>query len=58
MQETWVQSLGQKDPLEKGTATHCSILAGEFHELYSPWDRKESDTTELLSHDRVNLGKE
>ena len=27
MQETWVQSLGWKDPLEKGTATHPSILA-------------------------------
>ena len=27
MQETWVRSLGQKDPLEKGTATHSSILA-------------------------------
>ena len=27
MQEIWVQSLGQKDPLEKGTATHSSILA-------------------------------
>ena len=26
MQETWVQSLGQKDPLEKGMATHSSIL--------------------------------
>ena len=26
MQETWVQSLGQEDPLEKGMATH-SILA-------------------------------
>ena len=25
MQETGVQSLGQKDPLEKGTATHSSI---------------------------------
>ena len=25
--ETWVQSLGQGDPLEKGMATHCSILA-------------------------------
>ena len=23
----WVQSLGQEDPLEKGTATHSSILA-------------------------------
>ena len=27
MQETWVQSLGWKDPLEKGEATHSSILA-------------------------------
>ena len=27
MQETWVQSLGWGDPLEKGMATHSSILA-------------------------------
>jgi len=27
MQETCVQSLGWEDPLEKGMATHCSILA-------------------------------
>ena len=27
MQETWVQSLGQEDPLERGRATHSSILA-------------------------------
>ena len=27
MQETWVQSLGFEDPLEKGKATHSSILA-------------------------------
>ena len=27
MQETWVCSLGQEDPLEKGLATHSSILA-------------------------------
>ena len=27
MQETWVQSLDQEDPLEKGMATHSSILA-------------------------------
>ena len=49
MWETWVWSLGWEDPLEKGKATHSSILAGEFHELYSPWGRKESDTTEWLS---------
>jgi len=27
MQETWVRSLGQEDPLEKGMATDSSILA-------------------------------
>ena len=27
MQEAWVQSLGQDDPLEEGMATHSSILA-------------------------------
>ena len=27
MQETWVQSLVQEDPLEKGVATHSGILA-------------------------------
>ena len=30
VQETWVLSLGQKDPLEKGMATHSSILAWEI----------------------------
>ena len=29
MQETQVESLGQEDPLEKGVATHSSILAWE-----------------------------
>ena len=32
MQETWVRSLGQEDPLEKGMATHSSILAWKI-----PW---------------------
>ena len=32
MQETWVQSLGQEDPLKKEMATHSSILAWEI-----PW---------------------
>ena len=30
MQETWVRSLGQEDALEKGMATHPSILAWEI----------------------------
>ena len=31
VQKTQVQSLGQEDPLEKGTATHSVSLPGEFH---------------------------
>ena len=30
MQETWVQSMGWEDPLEKGMATHSSFLAWEI----------------------------
>ena len=30
MQDTWVQSLGWEDPLEKGVATHSSILSWSF----------------------------
>ena len=30
MLETWVQSLGREDPLEKGMATHSSTLAWEI----------------------------
>ena len=46
MQETWVRSPSWEDPLEKGKATHSSILAWRIHGLYSPWGRKELDTTE------------
>ena len=49
MQETWVLSLGWEDPLEEDMVTHSSILPWEFHGLYSPWGRKESDITKLLS---------
>ena len=37
MQNTQAQSLGQKDPWEKGMATHSSILAWRIPWLYSPW---------------------
>ena len=47
--ETWVQSLGWENPLEKGTVTHSIFWPGEFHGLYSPWGHKESDMTEQLS---------
>ena len=52
---TWVQFLGWEDPLEKGMATHSSILAWRI-----PWTEKSgglqltglrrSDTTEWLTH--------
>ena len=47
MQETWVQSLDWEDPLEKGMATHFSILpwtipwTEESGGLYSPWGHTE-----------------
>ena len=49
MQETWIESLDWEDPLEKGKATHSSILTWRIPGLYSPWGHKESDTTEQLS---------
>ena len=58
-QETWVQSPGQEDPLEKGMATQSSVLAWR-----TPWTeepgglqsmgQKESDVTESLT--RWNQG--
>ena len=46
--ETWIRSLGWEDSLEKRKATLSTPVfwPGEFHRLYSPWGRKESDTTE------------
>ena len=46
MQETRIQPLGWEDPLEKGMATHSSILSWRIPGLYRPWGHKESDTTE------------
>ena len=50
MQETWVQSLGQEDPLEKGMEMPV-FLPGKSHGQrslagYRPRGHKESDTTE------------
>ena len=51
MQDTWVQSLSWEDPLEKGMATHSSILAWEIPWTEKPgrlksMGHKESDTTQ------------
>ena len=54
LRETWVQSLGQEDPLEKEMAIQSSILAWTILQReslvgYSPWGRKDLDTTEKLT---------
>ena len=51
MQETWVRYLGWEDPLEKGRATHSSILAWR-----TPWTeepgRLQSMGSPRVGHDR------
>ena len=50
MQETWVQYLGWEDPLEKGRATHSSILAWR-----TPWTEAlgglQSMASQRVGHD-------
>ena len=53
MQETWVQSLGREDLLEKEMQPTPGFLPGKSHGRrslvgYRPWGCKESDTTERL----------
>ena len=57
MQETWVRSLDQEDPLENSSPV---VLSGEFHGQrnlagYSPKGHKESDTTEQLTHTHTGI---
>ena len=47
IQETWVQSLGWEDPLEKGMATHSSTLAWRI-----PWT-EEPDVRQSMGLQRV-----
>ena len=55
MQVIHVRSLGRNDPLEKGMATHSSILAWripwteELGGLHGAWSRKEADNAEQLT---------
>ena len=50
MWETWVQSLGWEDPLEKEVATHCSVLAWRI-----PWTEEpgglQSMGSQRVGHD-------
>ena len=61
MRETWVRPLGWEDPLEEGMAPTPVFLPRESHGWrslvgYSPWSRKESDTTEQLLSLRPDEG--
>ena len=50
MQETWVQSLGRQDPLEKEMATHSSTIAWKI-----PWTEEpgglQSMGSQIVEHD-------
>ena len=49
MRETWVRSLGWEAPLEKGKATHFSILAWRIPWTIQSMGHKQLDMTEQLS---------
>ena len=50
MQETWVRSLGQEDPLEEGMATHSSVLAWRIPWTEEP-DGLQSTGLQRIRHD-------
>ena len=50
MWETWVQTLGWEDPLEKGKATHSSILTRRIPRTIQSLGCKESDTSNFHFH--------
>ena len=49
MQGTWVQSLGQEDPLEKEMATHSSTLAWKIPQMEKPGRLQMEESGRLLS---------
>ena len=51
--ETWVRSLGWEDPLEKGTATHSSILAWRI-----PWTTVAKSRTRLRDFEKKLYNKD
>ena len=50
IQETWIRSLGQEDPLGKGMATHSSILAWKYPWIEEPGGL-ESTGSQRVGHD-------
>ena len=54
IQETWVQSLGREDPLEKGMATHSSILAWRIPLTEDPGRLQSGVARVGLNHHHIN----
>ena len=54
MQETQVPSMGQEDPLEKGMATHSSVLAWRIPWAKEP-GRLQSMGLQKVGHDRATI---
>ena len=54
MQETWVLSLGQEDPLEEGTATQSSTLACRIPQTEEPGGPWGCKVTHTHTHARMN----
>ena len=54
MQETWVRSLGWEDALERGTATHSSILAWRITWTEKP-SRLQSMRSQRVGHDQATF---
>ena len=50
VQEMWVQPLGEEDPLEKGRATHSSILPWRIPQTEEP-GRLQSMRSQRIGHD-------
>ena len=50
MQETWVQSLSPEDPLEKGMATHSSVLTWKI-----PWTEEPGGLQSMGSQSQTRL---
>ena len=55
MQETWVQSLGQENPLEKEMATHSAVLAWEIPRTEEPGGLQSMELQE--SHTQLHKTK-
>ena len=55
MQETWVQSLGQDDPLEKEMTNHSSILAWRIPQTEKPGELQSMESQIIRHNWAINM---